>query len=169
MILQGMKMLTTGIKNFLSYILKLVLVSAFAALGTFMFLEISTRVLVPKIYWQHLPNGDFLEWDKETGWKYKNNLDLEWIVEGAFEFKHDRAHFKTGEDGLRVFSTDHLKSETKIKILLMGDSTVANRTVPFNKSYEKRLGLRFANFYNSDVLVHNIAVEGFNLENSLFL
>ena len=129
----------------------------------FGFLEIFTRTIIPHQFWRTVDvSKDFWDLNKDMGWKNKNNLNIEFGNTNG-----ELILLRTNSDGIYPHDARRIKSlsKEKLRIALIGDSTVMGRSV----NEGKRLADILENELNtnSDTLkfeVISFAVEGHNIE-----
>jgi hypothetical protein len=72
-----------------------------------------------------------VEFDKELGWKLKNDFDRTFIQSTQKGSKYS-AHFQTNQFGFRTYGNNHSDSK---KILVLGDSFTGDSFSSNNKAW----------------------------------
>jgi lysophospholipase L1-like esterase len=140
--------------------LNIITVIIFVCLGLVL-LEIGVRWLVPPSYWQFHDFTSDWQLDKVLGWVQKPHLDTTdrtdygWLV-----------RFQTNEDGLTPGNIQRSKPNNKIRIMLLGDSTVIGRSVPQDKTVSAQLE-QLLKSKGIDAQVINAGVQGYGTDQSL--
>jgi hypothetical protein len=109
-------------KHFIINLLKNILLIIISSILFLSLLELSVRLFVDRINWYNPSLIDFLIPDIELGWKYKKNLNIEWLPEGSAQFNYPPAHFITNSIGLMESTYKFDDSHKSIVVLLIGSS-----------------------------------------------
>lgn len=138
-----------------------ILTSLITLLILFGLLEIGIRVFVDKNKYKPVLGETTWAVDETIGWTNANNLDLNWLDEiGPMEFK-------TNGDGLQPYTFKAEKDTSVLRVMIIGNSTVAGLNVRSNEKINSHLdSLLNASGIKAEVI--NAGVNGYSTDQSLY-
>lgn len=138
--------------------LGLLLLSSLVTLGL---LESAVRLLAPASAWRFRDKAADWQPDPTTGWTMRPRLDV--ATAGA---AGEVLRLRTNEDGLQPAAAVPGQRAGALRVLIVGDSTVAGLGVPEDRRLHVQLARRLA-AAGVDAEVDNAGVEGFSTDQAL--
>ena len=124
---------------------------------SFFVLEILVRVFIDPSYWRFKQASDNWILDKDLGWSQKKNIDYTKFIQD------EMIEYTTNDDGVQTFG----EPTSKLKILIVGDSTAAGVSVQSDKRIHSYLVKHIFNYSQKKAYVINASVEGYSTDQSL--
>lgn len=106
-----------------------------------------------------LKKPNFIELDKNLGWKLKKNFNHIYIQKNLKDLEY-KVNFSTNEYGLRDFITNHYEIED-IKIFVFGDSFTSDPYASNDLMWYSEIAKKINKDFNKNVLVHSMGAGGY--------
>ena len=132
---------------------------------TFLLIPILITIAIVEFF-LILKKPNFIELDKELGWKVKSNFNHSYNQTDLVNKKY-KANFKTDKYGMRNFHTDS-EFSSEIKIFVFGDSFTSDPYASNDKMWFSEITKKIAKNYKTNASVYSIGAGGYgNLQQLL--